>query len=222
MVLIMPEGIVIRNHSKIIFFYPLMIYCLVAFIIEKVHEVQNPGAQPLSQLGWLFVIFLFMNLYVTTFDMSLKSFIILIVIGVLLFVILALTGVINFSGIAESDFQFDMPINSNIFLVVLVMLAVLILLGILQSRFNFIEIEKQEVQIHGFLESGLRQYNASDMSYEIEFGDIFEFLAARAGTLTLRFKDGKVIILDTVLNLKKVKAQLDEIRNSVAVKVQNP
>jgi hypothetical protein len=218
----MNETVIVRNYSKIIFFYPLMIYCLIAFIIEKVHEVKNPDADPLSVLGWIFVVILFMNIYVTTFNLSLKSFIIIIIIGILIFLILELTGVISITGIVETEVSFDMIINANMLLVILIMLTFLILMGIIQSRINYIKIEKQEIQIHGFLETGVKQYNTSDMSYEIEFGDVFEFLAARAGSLTLRFKDGKVLFMDTVINLKKVKLQLDEIRNSIAVKVQNP
>ena len=218
----MDESITIRNYSKIIFFYPMMIYLLVAFIIEKVHEVQQPLELPYSQLGWLFVILLFMNLYVTTFDLSLRSFIIVVVLGVMTFVILLLTNVMTIEPIEEVNFVFDMGLPSNFYLILFVLIAILVLFGIVQSRFNYIRIEKQEIQIHGFLESGVKQYNSADMSYDIEFGDIFEFLTARAGSITFRFKDGKIVTLDTVVNLKNVKKKLDEIRNSISVKVQQP
>lgn len=196
-----------------------MIYCLIAFIVEKVHEVNASTEDPYSPLGWLFIILLFMNLYVTAFNMNLKSFIILIVIGVMSFVILLLTNVINVTEVSDG-FEFDMGLISNFYLLIFIMLAVLLVFAIIESRFHYIEIEKQELQIHGFLESGVKQYNSADMTYEIDYSDIFEFLAARAGSITFHFKDGNAVVMDTVINLKKVKANLDEMRNSIAVKVQ--
>jgi hypothetical protein len=196
-----------------------MIYCLVAFIIERVNEGKDTYVEALHPLGWLFVIFLFMNIFVTTFNLSPKSFVIFLVIGVLIVLVLLLSGVMKVDY-QPGDFKFDMGLPSGFYIIVFGMLAVLILLGVITALVNYVQIEKQEIQIHGFFETGMKQYNSNDMTYELDISDVFEYIAARAGSLTLKFKDGKVLKLDTVININQVKKNLDEIRNSVAVKVE--
>ena len=51
--------------------------------------------------------------------------------------------------------------------------------------------------------------------------DIFEYLALRAGSLTLMPSKDKVITLNTVLNINKKAAQIDDLLSRIRVEVDD-
>lgn len=205
--------VILRSYPKVIFFYPLLLVTLVLWIIQMV----APGIG--STLGMIWFIVFFSNLFVIAFDFSSTKFFILILAIVVIVLIVVFTGVISY--VPSGGVAFDMSLQQNFYLVMLIILAFILAMVVLGVHFSYYKIERNEIYYKRGLAGSAERFPVKSLRMHKEIPDIFEYLALRAGSITLVPSKDKVIILSTVLNINKKAAQIDDLLSRMRVEVDD-
>jgi hypothetical protein len=89
------------------------------------------------------------------------------------------------------------------------------LFTLLEAQFKYVKIEANEVYVKGIL-GDAKRFPTSSLRISEKIDDIFEYFAARAGSVTLEFTGEKnPIHLDTVPFFNKKKLQIDELLSTI-------
>jgi len=190
--------VTLRSYSKTIFFYPLIFTSLILWIIQVIY------GDSVALLGFIWIIVFAVNLFVVTFDFESKKFFILlllIVILVLLVIFLVLPN-IEITGLPTPG-EFNIVMTSQFYLIVTLVLGFILLFIILASRFNYWRVERNEIYHKTGLLADAERYPIGNLRIKKEITDIFEFLALRAGAITLYLGKEQDFRLQTVPNINK-------------------
>nr|MDO8108841.1 hypothetical protein [Candidatus Sigynarchaeota archaeon] len=216
------KPIVIRDYSKVIFFYPLFFYSAVAWFIE--HFFASGLGQP--TLGWVALIWIaifFVNLFVVAFYFPTTKFfllfLVIVIIG-LVVMLLYVLGYINFS--AFDTFIQDLltlDIKSRFYGVMTISLGVILLFVLLGARFRYVRIEVNEVLIKTVLLGEVKRFPTSTIRYKKEIADVFEYLALGAGKISFTFGPDASYVLNTVPMVNKIADKIDDILDVVQVSI---
>jgi len=117
-----------------------------------------------------------------------------------------LTGLFEFLG------NFTPVANAQFYFSIFVIWGILMLGGILYSRFHYVKIESNEVVVVGGVLDKRKRYSSMRMQYTKEICDVFEYYLplVRSGRLILRFpQEAEPVIIDHVMGIDKVIAKLD-------------
>ena len=87
-----PTEIYLRSYPKIIFFWPLLITSFVLWIIQWIN-----GTNLIDELGYVWFIVFFINIFVTAFDFSSTKFFVLILAVVIILLLVIFLVVPHFS-----------------------------------------------------------------------------------------------------------------------------
>jgi len=213
--------VILRSYPKVIFFYPLLLVTLILWIIQI---AVGDGSAAASTLGAIWFIVFFANMFVIAFDFSSTKFFILIlaivVVG-LLVVFIALPGMGTPDPNAPPGVSFDMSLSANFYLVMTLILAFMLGFVILGVHFSYYKIERNEIYYKKGMAGSAERFPVKSLRMIKEIPDIFEYLALRAGSITLIPSKDKVIILGTVLNINKKAAQIDDLLSRIRVEVDD-
>lgn len=217
-----PKTVILRDYSKGIFFYPLAIYSFIACIIEYVHELSINTT--IAALAVIWIAIFFANLFVISFDFSTGKVIVLmlvIVAIVLVIVLLFVTGTIDMPNISGQDIEdaLNPGLTAQFYLFVGIAISIIILFVIIQARFHYVKIEQNEIYLIGILGEAKR-FPTATLRIEKEIADWFEFLALRAGTMTLFVEGEKPIVLRTVPMVDLRQKQIDDILSTIRTKIE--
>ncbi len=125
-----------------------------------------------------------------------------------------LTGVFDFIG------KFTPVANAQFYFAVFIIWGLLMIGGILYSRFHYVKIESNEVVIVGGVLEKRKRYSSMRMQYTKEVSDVFEYYLpfVRSGRLILRFpQEAEPVIIDHVMQIDKVIARLDHVTATLQV-----
>jgi len=205
-----PTEIFLRTYPKVIFFWPLLITSLILMFIQAV-------ISPSPVLGYVWFIVFFVNIFVTAFDFSSTKFFVLvlaIVIFVLILVFLVLPNfALNITGI-----QLDLALPWEFYMVMTLILAFILGIVVLSTRFEYFKIERNEIIHKKGIFSSAERFPVKSLRFKKEIPDVFEFFMLRAGKFTIMpGQADEVMILPTVLNVNKKERQLDFLLSHVSV-----
>ena len=211
-------SLTLRHYPKVVFFYPLMIVSFILFIIQYFMESPN------LVLGYIWMIVFFCNLFVTAIDTTSGKFffIALIILSLILIVVYILAPRIDLSSFGFELGIFYFGLTTQFYLVISLTLAAILFFVWLEERFDFWKIEKNEIYHKKGIISNLKRYPTSGLKYTKEIVDVFEFLALKAGRVTLFIDANTIVTLDAVVNVNKKMKRLDELLSQFRVKVVNP
>ncbi len=216
------KPITIRDYSKIVFFYPLFIYSVVAWIIEHFFA-SGLGNPTLSWVSLIWMAIFFVNLLVVAFDFPVTKFFILIMVIVivgLIFLVLYILGVYSFTSIdIFIQALLTLELKSNFYGYITVILGIMLILAVVSARFKYVRIEENEVLVKTVLIGQLNRFSTSLLRYKKEIIDVFEYIALGAGRITLMFSTEDIHILNTVPRINKVSKKIDQILDVIQVSI---
>ena len=207
--------VILRSYPKVIFFYPLLFTTLILWLI------QGLSATPISSLGAVWFIMFFANIFVIAFDFSSTKFFILILAIVVVVLLLLFLVLPNISGVSLGGISIDLSMSATFYGVMSAILGFILLFVVLGAQFSYYKVERNEIYYKKGLVGSAERFPVKSLRIHKEIPDIFEYLALRAGSITLIPSKEKVIILSTVLNINKKADQIDELLSRIRVEVDD-
>jgi len=205
-----PTEIFLRTYPKVIFFWPLLITSLILMFIQAVI-----GPSPV--LGYVWFIVFFVNIFVTAFDFSSTKFFVLVLAIVIFLLILVFLVLPNFA-LNITGIQLDLALPWEFYMVMTLILAFILGIVVLSTRFEYFKIERNEIIHKKGVFSSAERFPVKSLRFKKEIPDVFEFFMLRAGKFTIMpGQADEVMILPTVLNVNKKERQLDFLLSHVSV-----
>ncbi|MFX1408852.1 MAG: hypothetical protein ACFFA6_00750 [Promethearchaeota archaeon] len=204
------DEIYLRSYPKVIFFWPLLVFSFTAWLIQFFVE------DPIGWLGTTWMIVFFTNLFVTAFDFSSTKFFVLIlaiVVAILLMVFFLLPNIPTFH--VEG---FNLGITALFYAITTLILLIILGFVVLSARFDYWKIERNEIYHKSGIFASAERFPTKGLRIRKEIPDVFEYFMLRAGSISLfPGKADEVILLPTVLNIKKKEQQIDALLSYVSV-----
>ena len=199
----------LRSYPKVIFFWPMALVSLILWLLQMLYPT------PLPLFGNIWLIVFFVNMFIVAFDFSSSKFFVLIMIVVvvvllLIFLVPGLFTVIPGGG-------FNPALTAEFYLVMTILMAFILGLVVLSSRFDYWKIERNEIYHKKGIFSSAERMPTKSLRILKEIPDVFEFFILRAGSITLMPGHGDVINLPTVLNINKKQKQIDYLLSHVSI-----
>ncbi|MEJ2279119.1 MAG: hypothetical protein P8Y70_15445, partial [Candidatus Lokiarchaeota archaeon] len=114
--------------------------------------------------------------------------------------------------------KFDVALTSEFYLIMTLILGFILAIVLINSRFNYWKIERNEIYHKSGIFSAAERYPVETLRIKKEITDVFEFLILRAGSITLLpGKTEELIHLPTVLNINKKAEQIDLLLSHISV-----
>jgi hypothetical protein len=154
-------------------------------------------------------------LFIVAFDFSSTKFFVLILIVVVVVILLIFLVPDIFSGLGEGSF--NPGLTAQFYFVVTIILAFVLGLVVLGSRFDYWKIERNEIYHKSGIFSSAERIPTKSLRIKKDIPDVFEFFILRAGSITLMPGHGDVIPLPTVLNVNKKQKQIDYLLSHVSI-----
>ena len=110
--------------------------------------------------------------------------------------------------------------NAQFYFAIFIIWGLLMIGGIVYSRFHYVKIESNEVVLVGGVLDKRKRYSSMRMQYTKEICDVFEYYLpfVRSGRLILRFpQEAEPVIIDHVMHIDKVIAKLDHVTTTLQV-----
>jgi hypothetical protein len=215
-----PSNVLIRPWPKVIFFYPTFVAATVFWFWSMIKgDVGSTTGVP--GLGNWFCAFLFLNLLVFSFDFSrIKSITILLgVVAVIAVLAWANTKWEIVTGLSRLLDKVDIRANTQFFGFVSGFFALVFLLVLVNTRFNYYEINHREIlHHHGYL-GDITRWPTANLRHSKEIYDLLEFLLLRSGRLIFFPASRDVpIVVDNVINVNHVESRIKELMSVIAVR----
>ena len=115
--------------------------------------------------------------------------------------------------------------NAQFYFAIFAIWAVLMVSGIIYSRFHYVKIVSNEVIIVGGVMDKRKRLSSMRMQYTKEICDVFEYCLpfVRSGRLILRFpQESEPVIIDHVINVDAVIKKLDHVTSTLMVAPEEP
>lgn len=215
------EGrVIVRPWPKVIFFYPTFVCALVAWFWSLLRGDVG-SSTGVGGLGAAFLLVFFLNLMVFSFDFSrIKSItIVLGVIAVVLGLAWANTKWEVVSGLSSALDKIDIRMNTQFYGFVSASFAVIYILVLINTRFNYYEINTREIlHHHGYL-GDITRMPTSGLRLNKEIYDLMEYLLLRSGRLifyTMTSRDA--IVIDNVIGVNDIENRIKDLLSVVAVR----
>ena len=201
--------IYLRSYPKIIFFWPLALVSFVLWLLQMLVPT------PVAWYGNFWLIVFFVNMFIVAFDFSSTKFfvLILVVVIVVILVVFLVPGLFEDLG----GEPFNPRLTAEFYLVVTLIMALILGLVVLGSRFDYWKIERNEIYHKSGIFSSAERIPTKSLRILKEIPDVFEFFILRAGSITLMPGHGDVIPLPTVLNINKKQKQIDYLLSHVSI-----
>jgi len=211
--------VILRSYPKVVFFYPLLFTTLILWPIQAIVQDSTTA----TTLGAIWFVIFFANLFVIAFDFSSTKFFILIlaiVVTVLLLMFLVIPT-LDDEGVGGEGFSINLDFGVDFYWIMAAILGFILFFVVLGSQFSYYKIERNEIYYKRGLIGSAERYPVKSLRIQKEIPDVFEYLALRAGSITLFPSKDKVIILNTVININKKSAQIDELLSRMRVEIDD-
>jgi len=201
--------IYLRSYPKVIFFWPMALVSLILWLLQLLVPT------PVAWYGNVWLIVFFVNMFIVAFDFSSTKFFVLILVVVVVIILLIFLAPDLFSGISGGTF--NPGLTAEFYGVVTIIMAFVLGLVVLGSRFDYWKIERNEIYHKSGIFSSAERLPTKSLRIRKAIPDVFEFFILRAGSITLMPGQGDVINLPTVLNINKKQKQIDALLSYVSV-----
>ena len=215
-----PASVIIRPWPKVVFLYPIFLVSTAFWLISVLGGTPANAALPTNVpwMGNVFVLVTFLNFLVFAFDFSrIKS------ITILFGVVAAGFALVQFdvldwlnSAIGEIDIQ----MNSWFYGTFSVMMGAILLLVLINTRFNYYEVNHREIlHHHGYL-GDVTRMPTTGLRLNKEIYDLMEYLLLRSGRLIFYPSTSReAIVIDNVLNVNRIEDRIKDLLSVVAVRM---
>lgn len=217
------KPVVIRSWPKIVMMIPTMIIALICGIVMAMKGVPDPKAGfSLVHHGFclLFLFVLLVNLVLLLYDLSLRGFVIVVLLIVVIGMILYLTELKGYNVKDWLGKVLSLQVYANAafyFLFAFVLLVNMVIAWII-TRFHYWVVEHNEIIMHNGFMHEQERHPTSTARFRLQINDVVEYALFGAGTLVFTFADDKSErILQTVLGVRGKAKQLDLLLGRVAV-----
>jgi hypothetical protein len=217
--------VIIRPYPKVIFFYLTWVICMVCGVIMAVTSgSEAETAEHWARLAGLLFFYIFaFNLLVVAFEFTrILSIAVLFMLGMFLFLGLWLSTKWDFlSFLKVATDWIDPRMNANFFLVMFAAFTVVYLIVFITTRFNYWEIQPNEIlHHHGFM-GDVERYPAPSLRMSKEINDVVEYVLLRSGRLILQpSSERQAIVLECVININRVEDRVKDLLGSLQVNVK--
>jgi len=201
--------VILRTYPKVIFFWPMALVSLILWLLQMLYPT------PLPLFGNIWLIVFFVNMFIVAFDFSSSKFFVLIMLVVVVVVLLVFLVPGLFTILPGGSF--NPGLTAEFYLVVTIIMAFILGLVVLSSRFDYWKIERNEIYHKKGIFSSAERMPTKSLRILKEIPDVFEFFILRAGSITLMPGHGDVIHLNTVLNINKKQNQIDFLLSHVSI-----
>lgn len=220
------ERVVIRSWPKIILMTPTLVmsvFCGILMAVYGAPDAEAPfGGVHLAGLLFLFV--LLVNLVVLLYDLSLRGFLIVVLLIVVLVLALFLIGT-RHHGIWQSigrALSVKVYANSAFYFLFALALFFNLIVAFIITRFHYWQIENNEIIIHHGFMSEQERHPTAQARFKLVIDDVVEYVLMGSGKLVFYFGDDKSQKeLTTVPFVHRKAKMLDELLGRIAV-IENP
>ncbi len=199
----------LRSYPKVIFFWPMALVSFILWLLQMIYPT------PLPVFGNIWLVVFFVNMFIVAFDFSSAKFFVLIMVVVV--VVLLLVFLVPGLFTILPGGSFNPGLTAEFYLVVTIIMAFILGLIVLSSRFDYWKIERNEIYHKKGIFSSAERMPTKSLRIKKEIPDVFEFFILRAGSITLMPGHGDVINLPTVLNINKKQRQIDYLLSHVSI-----
>lgn len=219
-----PESVIIRPWPKVVFLYPTLVCALLFFLMSALWTGKEGAAAQLGSpvLGNTFLLVFSLNLLVFSFDFSrIKSItivVLLIAIGLGLAWADTKWPVLGFLGRLFGSI--DVQMNTAFYGLFSAVMALIMLLVLINTRFNYYEVNAREVlHHHGYL-GDVKRWSTDGMEMNKEIYDLVEFGLLGSGRLIfLPSSSREAIIIDNVIKVNRIEERVKDLLSIVAVRL---
>jgi len=212
-----PSRVVVRPYPKIVFFYLTWIISLACGILQPATFVDNDAATS-ATLGRLWLAIFTFNVLVIAFEFSrVRS------VAIAFFVVAFVFAGIHYgflSVVGRYLNHLDLRMNGTFYYAVAAIFSVIFLLVFITTRFNYWEIQPNEIlHHHGFM-GDVHRYPTRGLRMTKEISDLLEYLLLRSGRLVLDPPEAeRPIVLDNVIALNKVEDKIQRLLGTMKVRL---
>jgi len=204
------ERVILREYSKVIFFYPLFLTSLILGIIQLLYPESG------AMLGFVWMIIFFINLFVTAFNISSTKFFILI-LGIIVAALVIIFFVIPYFNLnLPNPTEFNIEMTSQFYFITGAILGILLLIAFLETRINYWKIERNEIYHKKGIIAEANRYPVRGLRIKKEIPDVFEYLILRAGSINLS-TERENFHLRTVPNISNKEDKIDKLLSHLHV-----
>ncbi len=199
----------LRSYPKVIFFWPLAVVSLVMWLLQMLVPT------PVAWYGNFWLAVFAINMFIVAFDFGSTKFFVLVLLGVVVILLVIFLVPDLFAGVSAEPF--NPGLTTEFYLATTVIMAIILGLVVLGSRFDYWKIERNEIYHKAGIFSSAERLPTKSLRIKKEIPDVFEFFILRAGSITLMPGHGDVINLPTVLNINKKQHQIDYLLSHVSI-----
>lgn len=209
--------VLIRSYPKVVFLYLTWIASLLCGILQP-STIDGTNAALSATLGRVWISIFAFNILVISFEFSrLRSVALVFFLVALVFAGMQfgfLRPVAKFLG------HLDLRMNAIFYYTVTILFSIIYLIVFINSRFNYWEIQPNEIlHHHGFL-GDIQRYPTRGMKMRKEITDVLEFLLLRAGTLVLDpAGEERPLVLENVIGLNRVENKIQRLLGTLKVRI---
>ncbi len=210
------EKIVLRSFPKIILLYPTLFAAILAAVGSTFAD-----AVPV-RWGLIFLITMFLNLVVLSFDFPrTTSFTLVAVIVAIVCGALWVNTFYTFLHILkEWTDKLDPQAFPQFYWLFAVGMLIIFLLVFLNTRFDYWEVMHNEIIHHHGVLGNVKRFPAPQLKLEKEITDVFEFFLLRSGRLLIHPSMERVtIVLENVPNINKREREIQSLLGVLDVHV---
>jgi len=193
----------IRSLPKVIFFYPVWIFSLVAALIAS-------AAEPPAWLGMTWMSLFILNLFVVSFDFTEQKTVIVVLSVVVTALALVLVGAL--SDVTAFVTTLRPHMNQVFYWMIFVTFTIIFLLAWLGSRLDYWEIEPNEIVHRYGIFRRMKRFSTESLRWDKVIPDVMERIMLGTGTIILTTPYEKhPIVIEHVLRIGTVDDQIARI-----------
>ncbi|MGQ0614263.1 MAG: hypothetical protein ACT4PV_11050 [Planctomycetaceae bacterium] len=212
-----PSRVIVRPYPKIVFFYLTWLVSLACGILQP----DSPGgvdAATSATLGRIWLAIFTFNILVIAFEFSrVRS------VAIAFFVIAFVFAGIHYGFLRIlGDFfgDLDLRMNKIFYYSVAAVFSIIYLLVFIATRFNYWEIQPNEILHHQGFMGDVHRYPTPGLKMTKEISDLLEYLLLRSGRLVLDPRETeRPIVLENVIGLNRVEDKIQRLLGTMKVRL---
>lgn len=220
-----PDQVIIRPWPKVVFLYPVMIFCFFCGIWQALSGTEAiPGldTEVAGYVGRIFFVVLCINILVISFEFSrFKTVAILFFLIAVFFLLLYLsTRWEVFVFISKYFSALDIRLTESFYFALGSYFLLVFGTVFFTTRFNYWVIKSNEI-LHkeGFL-GDVKRYPSPNLKMTKEIKDVFEFLLMGAGKVVLYpASERQAIVLDHVMWVNSKEKRIQDLLSALSVEI---
>ena len=218
-----PPSVIIRPWPKVVFLYPIFLCATAFWLISALGG--HPPAGEMTKFKWMgdaFLLVTFLNFLVFAFDFSrIKSITIFFGIVAAVFALFWADQNWQVLGVLRGWMDaIDSQMNTWFYGIFSVMMGGILLLVLVNTRFNYYEVNHREIlHHHGYL-GDVKRWSTEGLEMNKEIYDVAEYVLLRSGRLIFSpMTSKKSIVVDNVYNVNRAEKAINDLLSHVAVRI---